>query len=113
MTWHNLPDPGLARGCLLPELSPSAPWAEFSELEAFVQRVYPLLVRVKFRRGIIQGLSREHTLRDQIVGAIQGDLVIDQRGFGFVEIVLGLLNFFRARSILQFLKVSPRVICSA
>ena len=49
-------------------------------------------------------------MSDQVASAIQSDLVVGQRGAGFVEIVLGLLDFLGTRAVLQFLKISPGVL---
>ena len=74
-----------------------------------LQRVHPLLVSLKLGGGIVERLLREHALRHQAAGALQRNLVIGQRRPGFIEIVLGLLNFLGTRSVLQFLEVSPGI----
>ena len=45
-------------------------------------------------------------MRHQAAGAVESNLVVDQRGPGFIEIVLGLLNFLGTRSVLQFFEIS-------
>ena len=52
-------------------------------------------------------------LRRQFFGAIERQLVIDQRGARFIQIVLRLLNFFRSRAVLQFIEIGPRIFDSA
>ena len=45
--------------------------------------------------------------------AIQSCLVIDQRGAGFIEIMLRFLNLFRTRAMLKLVEISLRVIDSS
>ncbi len=86
------------------------PRTNLGQLETLVQRIHPLLVSLKLGGGIVERLLREHAFGDQAAGTIERDLVVDQRGPGFIEIVLGLLNFLGTRSILQFFEISLGIL---
>ena len=55
-----------------------------------------MLIGFKLGRSIVKRLPRDHASGRQFLRTIKSQLVIRQRGSGFVEIVLGLLHFFRA-----------------
>src|SRR6185369_3310092 len=89
------------------------PWTNLGQLETLVQGIHPLLVSFKLGRRIIQGLLRQHTFGDQAASTIERDLVIDQGGPGFLQIVLSLLNFLGTGSILQFFEISVGILGGA
>src|SRR5580704_2847211 len=87
--------------------------ADLSQLKTFFQRVRALLVGLELGGGVIESLLREHALGHQVAGAVEGDLVVDQRGPGFVKIVLSLLNFLGTRTVLQFFQIGARILGGA
>ena len=39
------------------------------------------------------------------MGAVQSRLVVGQRGLDFIQIMLGLLNLFRPRTVFEFIQI--------
>src|SRR5439155_13611825 len=82
---------------------------DLHQLERLLQRVHPLLVGIEFCGGVVQRLPGDNPSACQLLRAIQNPLIVGESGLGFVEIVLRLLDLFRARSVPQLRKISPGI----
>ena len=87
--------------------------ADLHQLKSFLQRVHALLIGIEFGGRVIELLMRNNACGGKLFDAIQSCLVIDQRGAGFVEIMLRFLNLFRTRAVLKLVEISLRVIDSS
>jgi hypothetical protein len=76
-------------------------WSDLRQLIALLQRMDALLTCPILCRRIIERLLRHDSFVKQLLDALQGDLVIGCCSPCFAEVVLGLLDLFRPRTMLQ------------
>ena len=51
---------------------------------------------------VVEVLFRDYALCEQVMRAVERDLVVGSGSAGFGEILIGLLNFFGARAVFGF-----------
>ena len=66
-----------------------------------------LLIGVVLGLRVVEILLGDYALREEFAGAVESDLVVGGGGAGFGQVVIGLLNFFRARSVFASATAAP------